>query len=103
MFSIFGFSGQHLHNYLDNRRYAKAVQRMETEQPTGNLIQRLSKHKWSPLKELADDEYENILKEKLLKIETEVALIDDRIGELRKEQANASSTAGKEKSAEKGT
>ena len=44
--------------------------------------------KLSPLKKLTDKEYEDYLEEKLLKVETEIALIDDRIAELRAQEAN---------------
>ncbi|KAG7121147.1 hypothetical protein HYQ44_004027 [Verticillium longisporum] len=39
--------------------------------------------KWSPLKKLTDDEYRHLMDEKLLRIDTEIALIDDKIAELR--------------------
>ncbi|AEO57867.1 hypothetical protein MYCTH_2304576 [Thermothelomyces thermophilus ATCC 42464] len=38
---------------------------------------------WSPIKQLSDADYENILEEKLLRVEADIALIDDRIKELR--------------------
>ncbi|KAM0501248.1 hypothetical protein ACHAPB_005136 [Verticillium nonalfalfae] len=39
--------------------------------------------KWSPLKKLTDDEYRHLMDEKVLRIDTEIALIDDKIAELR--------------------
>lgn len=39
--------------------------------------------KWSPLTRLTDEEYEKILEEKILKIEVEIALVEDRISHLR--------------------
>jgi hypothetical protein len=43
--------------------------------------------KWSPMKKLTDKEYEDLMHDKILKVETEIALIDDRIGELRAARA----------------
>jgi hypothetical protein len=39
--------------------------------------------KWSPLKKLSDKEYIDMMEEKMLKLDVEIALIDDRITELR--------------------
>ncbi|KND89078.1 hypothetical protein TOPH_06280, partial [Tolypocladium ophioglossoides CBS 100239] len=39
--------------------------------------------KWSPLKKLTDEEYVDMMGEKILKVEADIALIDDRIAELR--------------------
>lgn len=39
--------------------------------------------KLSPLKKLSDEEYIQMMEEKLLKVEVDIALIDDRIAELR--------------------
>lgn len=41
---------------------------------------------WSrinPLRQLTDDEYLEMMREKILKLDVEIALIDDRIAELR--------------------
>ena len=40
--------------------------------------------KWIPLRTLSDQEYRGMLGEKLLSIEAEIALIDDKIEELEK-------------------
>lgn len=39
--------------------------------------------KWSPLKKLTDEEYLDMMGEKILKVEADIALIDDKITELR--------------------
>lgn len=46
---------------------------------------------WSPLKKLSDNEYRGMLDEKMLKIDAEIALIDDKIAELRAAKAAAPS------------
>jgi len=48
------------------------------------FLQRLADSKWVPLKSLSDDDYRGILNEKLLSIEAEVALLDEKIQELEK-------------------
>jgi hypothetical protein len=39
--------------------------------------------KFSPVKKLTDQEYEDVMEEKKLKLDAEIALIDDKIAELR--------------------
>ncbi|KKA27417.1 hypothetical protein TD95_002029 [Thielaviopsis punctulata] len=54
--------------------------------PTGPqepLTERLLSHKWSPFRRISDAEYIEIMEEKILKAEAQIALIDDRISELR--------------------
>ncbi|KAM5353861.1 hypothetical protein ACJ41O_000511 [Fusarium nematophilum] len=41
--------------------------------------------RWSPLKKLTDEEYTDMMSEKMLRIDADIALIDDRIAELRKQ------------------
>lgn len=47
------------------------------------LLDRLSDSKWWPLKTLSDEEYEQDLTEKLIAIEAEVSMIDDKIKSLK--------------------
>lgn len=39
--------------------------------------------KWSPLKKLTDQEYIDMMEEKILRVDADIALIDDRIAELK--------------------
>lgn len=48
------------------------------------LMQRMADSKWIPLRTLSDQEYRGMLDEKLLSVEAEIALIDDKIQELEK-------------------
>ena len=50
--------------------------------------------KYSPLTFLSDKEYETILEEKLLRIEAEIAVVDDNIKELRDNEAKAKLSPG---------
>ena len=49
--------------------------------------------KWIPLRHLSDDEYREILSEKLLSIEAEIALLDEKIEDLEKSRIAPTSTA----------
>jgi hypothetical protein len=56
--------------------------------PSKPILQRLADSKWIPLKTLSDDEYRDILSEKLLSIEAEIAIIDEKIEELERAKTN---------------
>ncbi|CAK3812591.1 unnamed protein product [Lecanosticta acicola] len=88
MFALFGGAGQFL---LNSRRESK------TEQPKENFWKRMSDKSWTPFRVLSNEEYAEMLKEKMLKVDVEIAVIDDKIAALkeeqRKEQAAAASSA----------
>ena len=42
--------------------------------------------KWSPMKVLTDEEYESMLREKLLRVDAEIAIVDEDLGKLREEE-----------------
>jgi hypothetical protein len=48
------------------------------------LMQRMADSKWIPLRSLSDQEYRGMLSEKLLSVEAEIALLDEKIQELEK-------------------
>lgn len=52
--------------------------------------------KWSPVKVLSDDEYEHLLREKLLRVDADIAILDESIEAVKAEGA-------KQKMQEKGT
>lgn len=64
------------------------------------IVQRIVDSKWVPLRSLSDEEYRHMLSEKLLGIEAEIAIIDEKILELEKlkgsNQASRSSSSGTE-------
>ncbi|KAJ4406829.1 hypothetical protein N0V91_004259 [Didymella pomorum] len=82
MFGLFGYVGQKGYNYLDQKNTeeldeeARLLARGEKKK---NFMERIAEMKWSPMEVLTDERYEEMLQEKLLKIEVEIALIDDRI------------------------
>lgn len=78
MFSLFGAGGQAVVNW----RAAKVANAPPT---TGEGFW----SRWSPVTKLSDEDYVKILEERLLRIEAEIALIDDHIKELRESKRQA--------------
>ncbi|OHW91172.1 hypothetical protein CSPAE12_10163 [Colletotrichum incanum] len=79
VFSLIGGTGQAFYNSIQDRPEV-------TEKKKKSFFE----SSWSPLKKLSDDEYREMIDEKMLKIDAEIALIDDKIAELRaSKEANA--------------
>ncbi|KAK4123564.1 hypothetical protein N657DRAFT_645147 [Parathielavia appendiculata] len=81
MFSLFGAGGQAIANW----RSAKAALSSATNTPPKSGRGFWSK--WSPITPLSDEDYEKILEEKLLRVEADIALVDDRIKEIRESKS----------------
>lgn len=84
IFSALSYAGQKSYNAID------AWQLDQANVPSKPFLQRMAESKWIPLKSLSDGDYRAILAEKALSIETEMALIDDKIAELQKSEASGS-------------
>ena len=98
MFTIFGFSGQHFYSFLDERhthQIALAEERArmgraDKEVKYGGwrgFVEWLADpgRKWSPVKKLSDREYEDMLQERLIGIEADLAMIDEEIERVQRE------------------
>lgn len=102
MFSLFGWAGQSIFNELDARNTRKnqsSVPNLTAElasqtQPTGsrpaaanppNLLQKIASMKYSPIREVSDAEYEAVLQERLLRLDAEIALLDEKIEMVKQE------------------
>ena len=85
MFSIFGFLGQSLYSALDTRHAQNGPQA-----PARSVWESVLKSRFNPMKVLTDEEYENMLKEKLIRVEAEIALIDENIDKVNKENSERS-------------
>lgn len=77
MFSLFGFLGQTAANKLSARRQVVA-------DPQQSFWRRMSEKSFSPVTVLTDEEYAEMLREKMLKVDVEISIIDDKIAALRK-------------------
>ncbi|KAL9473968.1 hypothetical protein ACSS6W_008348 [Trichoderma asperelloides] len=72
MWGVLGAGGQMVANGLGNRK-----PKVKDENDSW------FRSKWSPLKKLTDKEYIDMMEEKILRVEADIALIDDRIIELK--------------------
>ncbi|PTB66506.1 hypothetical protein BBK36DRAFT_1201419 [Trichoderma citrinoviride] len=72
MWGVLGAGGQMVANGLSNRK-----PKVKDENDSW------FRSKWSPLKKLTDQEYIDMMEEKILRVDADIALIDDRIAELK--------------------
>ena len=85
MFGIFGAAGQKVYESMDQRHTVEVEGGLRGGEREG-WWKRVVGSKWSPMKVLTDEEYERMLRERLLRAEAEIAVLDEDIARL-KEQA----------------
>jgi hypothetical protein len=71
-------------NSVEVKKEQERQDGLREQKPT--LMQRIAKSKWSPMSILTDEEYEKMMGERLLRVEADIALIDDKIEGLKKQQ-----------------
>lgn len=84
MFAIFGAVGQAIYNEADARQ-----SRLRNSEPKKDFKTWLGTSRWSPMKALSDKEYAVMLEEKLLKVNVEIALVDESLEMLKAQEKGA--------------
>lgn len=77
IFSLLGYAGQRSYTTLDEWNMK------EQANPSKPLGQRIAESKLMPFRVLSDDQYKEMLNEKLLGVEAEIALIDEKVQALK--------------------
>ena len=76
MIGLIGLAGQTSYNlFSETQRSESSLRR--------SVMQRLTESEWAPLKALSDQQYEEMLQQKLLKIDVELSMIDEKIATLK--------------------
>lgn len=86
MFTIFGAGGQFVYNKWTAPKDPNAA-------PKKNFWKRMSERSWTPFRVLSNDEYAEMLREKVLKLDVEIAVLDDKIVGLREQQVREEAAA----------
>uniref|UniRef100_A0A093VGQ5 Uncharacterized protein n=1 Tax=Talaromyces marneffei PM1 TaxID=1077442 RepID=A0A093VGQ5_TALMA len=86
VFSLVSYLGQTGFNIAENWHQENAGKEASKSK---SILERMAESKWIPLKALSDDDFRDILKEKVLSIEVEIALLDDKIRSLEEERASS--------------
>jgi hypothetical protein len=82
MGTLTGYLGQKAYVMLDER-HTTAVTTESTQEP---VWKRALNSKYSPMKVLSDDQYAALLREKLLRVDADIAIVDEDIEKWRKQQ-----------------
>ena len=82
-FSMLGFMGQ----MIVNTRLVNESDPQERNSGPG-MWQRFLSSKYNLMTKLTDEEYEDILQERLLRVEAEIALVDEKLGILKNSNAS---------------
>lgn len=77
MFSLLGMVGQLSYNALD------AWHSKVDEPHAKGFGQRIAESGWVPMKVLSDEQYKDMLRERLLNVDADIAIVDEKIEELR--------------------
>ena len=101
MFTIFGYVGQTVYNALDARHSEQVASDAQAEAEGKKndgkpFWVKLAGMKWSPMTVLSHQDYADILKEKLLRVDAEIALLDEEVERLQGEERSIREKQGKE-------
>jgi hypothetical protein len=76
MIGLIGLAGQSSYHLFSEAQRPEPSRRR-------SVMQRLTESGWVPLKALSDQQYEEMLQQKLLKIDVELSMIDEKIVTLK--------------------
>ena len=80
VFGVLGLTGQHMY---DKRRSPQA----SSNNADGVALSNVIRGSWYPLKPLTDEEYEEMLQEKILRAESQIAILEEDIRDLKDESS----------------
>lgn len=90
VWGLIGFGGQYGYNIADDRHRRDNIkshaENRESCDISSSLVEGVFRSKWSPIKKLTDEEYETMLKGKLLAIEAEIAITIEEINKLEEKK-----------------
>lgn len=85
VFAAIGGVGQAVYGAMD-ARHAMRVRRAEAEsegEAADGVWSRIVASRWNPVKRLGDEEYEGMLQEKLIRVEAEIALVEEDLARMK--------------------
>jgi hypothetical protein len=84
MGTLTGYLGQTAYNMLDEKHTTELT--TTTKITTEPLWRRALNSRYSPMKVLSDEQYATMLKEKLLRVEADIAVVDENIAKWKEQQ-----------------
>ena len=105
VYALMGFAGQSAFIWA-NERHARSAEidgiqkdgeAVGREELKGGWIDRVAGMKWTGLTKLSNEEYAGMLAEKVLKIDAQIAIIDEQIEKLKVEEKDQQATGSQPK------
>lgn len=81
MWSLFGCVGQVAYN-----RFSVPRDDQQQQLSKEGFWERMAKKSWSPVTVMSDEEYSKMLHERMLRVDAEIAILDDKLDALKKQQ-----------------
>ena len=85
MFTLLSFSSQFLYN-LGDAQHTASILAPRKEHREG-MFERMLGAKNSPIKKLSNEEYKDMMREKMFGLEADIAIVDEEIEKLKRRQA----------------
>lgn len=86
MIGLFGGIGQAIYN-------SSSRSQVTDDEPKPGFWKRMSEKGWSPMRMMTNEEYAEMLREKMLKVDVEISILDDKIVALRKQPKHEAANA----------
>jgi len=86
MGSISGAAGQWSYDAVQRWKERRAALPQTESAKSGGLFDRLLESPYFPVRKLSDEQWEKIINDKVLKVDVEIALIDDEIAALKEKR-----------------
>ncbi|KAG0124381.1 hypothetical protein HOY82DRAFT_573246 [Tuber indicum] len=86
VWGLVGLGGQYAYNVADARHTQEVIEKMENREPKESIFDRAIRSRWSPVKRLTSKEYADMLKEKLLAVEADIAIANEEIEKLERQK-----------------
>lgn len=94
MWGLIGAGGQFLYAVADERHSVTVRHQpaRDEEALKKGFWERAFRSEWSPVKRLTQEEYRQMLEEKLLGVEADIALVDEEIESIKKSSGGTSNS-----------
>ncbi|CUS07327.1 unnamed protein product [Tuber aestivum] len=86
VWGLVGLTGQYAYNVADARHTHEVIGKLKNPEPNEGILDRAMRSKWSPVKRLTRKEYADMLKEKLLAVEADIAIANEEIEKLERQK-----------------
>ncbi|PWW79608.1 hypothetical protein C7212DRAFT_350451 [Tuber magnatum] len=86
VWGLVGLGGQYAYNVADARHTQGVIEKLGNPEPRESMLDRAMRSGWSPVKRLTRGEYADILKEKLLAVEADIAIANEEIEKLERQR-----------------